>query len=226
MKAPLTWLREYVSIDTTVEDLASLLALTGTEVERVSPVGVPGDPENLRRFVVGKVLECQRHPNADKLSVCTVDVGEAQPRTIVCGAPNVAAGQTVGVVLPGGTMPDGMRIRDAKLRGVESSGMIMSEAELGLAAKSPGTMELPDSWRAGDLLADHFAAADEVLEVEVTPNRPDCLSVRGMAREIAAITGVAEAANVHRKSPNDPVRIVCSSVSSRTWVRVLQALIK
>jgi phenylalanyl-tRNA synthetase beta chain len=189
MKAPLTWLREYVSIDTTVEDLASLLALTGTEVERVSPVGVPGDPENLRRFVVGKVLDCQRHPNADKLSVCTVDVGEAQPRTIVCGAPNVAAGQTVAVVLPGGTMPDGMRIRDAKLRGVESSGMIMSEAELGLAAKSPGTMELPDSWRAGDLLSDHFAAADEVLEVEVTPNRPDCLSVRGMAREIAAITG-------------------------------------
>ena len=109
----------------------------------MAPVGVPADAENLGRFVVGKVIECGRHPDADKLSVCTVDVGEAGPRTIVCGAPNVAAGQTVAVVLPGGVMPDGTRIRDAKLRGVESSGMIMSEAELGLAAKSAGIMVLP-----------------------------------------------------------------------------------
>jgi phenylalanyl-tRNA synthetase beta chain len=100
MKAPLTWLREYVPIEMDVEELASRLALTGTEVERVAQVGVPGDPENLERFLVGKVLDCQRHPDADKLSVCTVDVGEDGPRTIVCGAPNVAAGQTVAVVLP------------------------------------------------------------------------------------------------------------------------------
>ncbi len=188
MKAPLTWLREYVPIEMDVEELASRLALTGTEVERVAQVGVPGDQENLERFVVGKVLDCRRHPDADKLSVCTVDVGEDDPRTIVCGAPNVAARQTVAVVLPGGVMPDGTRIRDAKLRGVQSAGMILSEAELGLAAKSPGTMVLPDSWEAGELLADHFALTDWVLEVEVTPNRPDCLSVRGLAREIAAIT--------------------------------------
>ena len=101
----------------------------------------------------------------------------------------MAAGQTVAVVLPGGVMPDGTKIRDAKLRGVPSAGMIMSEAELGLAAKSPGIMELPAEWQAGDLLVDHFAISDQVLEVEVTPNRPDCLSVRGLAREIAAITG-------------------------------------
>ena len=175
----------------TVDELASRLALTGTEVERVSAVGVPGEPENLKFFVVGKVLECGRHPNADKLSVCRVDIGEAEPRTIVCGAPNVAAGQTVAVVLPGGTMPGGMQIREAKLRGVDSSGMILSEAELGLAAKSAGTMELPNSWEAGGLLSEHFLLADEVLEVEVTPNRPDCLSVRGLAREIAAISGAS-----------------------------------
>ena len=189
MKAPLSWLRDYVSIEMEVDDLASLLALTGTEVERVSDVGVPGDRENLERFVVGKVLECGRHPDADKLSVCTVDVGEEAPHTIVCGAPNVAAGQTVAVVLPGGVMPDGTRIKDAKLRGVASAGMILSEAELGLAAKSAGTMELPGDWAAGELLIDHFAISDQVLEVEVTPNRPDCLSVRGLAREIAAVTG-------------------------------------
>ncbi|NLO28421.1 MAG: phenylalanine--tRNA ligase subunit beta [Actinobacteria bacterium] len=190
MKAPLSWLREYVRIDMGVEELASRLALTGTEVERVSDVGVPGDEENLKRFVVGKIVECERHPDADKLSVCTVDIGEEEPRIIVCGAPNVATGQTVAVVLPGGIMPDGTRIRDAKLRGVPSAGMILSEAELGLAAKSPGTMELPEDWTAGELLIDRFAISDKVLEVEVTPNRPDCLSIRGLAREIAAVTGV------------------------------------
>ncbi len=189
MKAPLSWLRDYVDIQMDVEELASRLALTGTEVERVTDVGVPGDDQNLGRFVVGKVLECVRHPNADKLSVCTVDIGAEAPQTIVCGAPNVAAGQTVAVVLPGGVMPDGTCIREAKLRGVVSAGMILSEAELGLAAKSAGTMELPDAWEAGKRLIDYFAIADQVLEVEVTPNRPDCLSVRGLAREIAAITG-------------------------------------
>ncbi len=189
MKAPLSWLKEYVAIDLSVEELASRLALTGTEVERVTTAGVPGDEENLQRFVVGKVLDCQRHPEADRLSVCQVEVGEAAPRTIVCGAPNVAAGQTVAVVLPGGVLPGGTRIKEAKLRGVVSSGMILSEAELGLAAKSAGIMVLPSEWQAGELLASHFQLSDWVLEVEVTPNRPDCLSVRGLAREIAGITG-------------------------------------
>ena len=105
MKAPLSWLREFVPIDMNATELASLLALTGTEVERVAPVGVPGDEVNLERFVVGKVLECRRHPDADKLSVCLTEVGEGAPRTIVCGAPNVAAGQTVAVVLPGVAVP-------------------------------------------------------------------------------------------------------------------------
>ncbi len=191
MKAPLSWLREYVPIETSVDELASRLALTGTEVERVVAVGISDEGDNLSRFVVGKLLECGRHPDADKLSVCLVDVGEGQPRTIVCGAANVAAGQTVAVVLPGGVFPNGMAIKEAKLRGVVSSGMIMSEAELGLAAKSAGIMVLPAEWQAGEQLSEHFAISDHVLEVEVTPNRPDCLSIRGLAREIAAITGAA-----------------------------------
>ena len=188
MKAPISWLKEYVSTGSSVDDLASVLALTGTEVERVTEAGIGGG-DNLKYFVVGKTLEVMRHPDSDHLSVCTVDVGEESPRIIVCGAPNVAAGQTVAVVLPGGVMPDGTRIKEAKLRGVGSSGMIMSEAEIGLAAKSPGTMTLPDAWVAGTPLIEYFPISDPVLEVEVTPNRPDCLSVRGMAREIAAITG-------------------------------------
>ena len=190
MKAPLSWLRDFVSIEEEPEQIASLLALSGTEVERVAPVGVPGEADNLSRFVVGKVLACSRHPNADKLSVCEVDTGGGTTRTIVCGAPNVACGQTVAVVLPGGILPSGLRIEEARIRGVVSSGMILSEAELGLAAKSAGIMVLPDDWPAGDLLQDHFCLSDWVLEVEVTPNRPDCLSIRGLAREIAAVTGL------------------------------------
>ena len=105
---------------------------------------------------MGKVLTCERHPNADKLSVCTVDVGEEHPRTIVCGAPNVAAGQTVPVCLPGAVMPGGFEIKQVKLRGVVSSGMIMSEEELGFAPKSSGILELPDAWEAGELLGDRL----------------------------------------------------------------------
>jgi phenylalanyl-tRNA synthetase beta chain len=151
-------------------------------------VGVPGDEATLERFVVGKVLSCEPHPNSDHLSVCVVDAGEQAPRTIVCGAPNVAAGQTVPVALPGAVMPNGMTIGESKLRGVRSSGMICSEEELGLAPKSDGILVLPDEWMVGDLVSDYLPISEAILEVEVTPNRPDCLSVRGLAREIAAIT--------------------------------------
>jgi phenylalanyl-tRNA synthetase beta chain len=189
MKAPLSWLREYVAIDLPVEELAERLAMTGTEVERVDWVGVPRDEDVLERFVIGKVLTCEPHPNSDHLSVCVVDTGEGEARTIVCGAPNVAAGQTVPVALPGAVMPNGMVIKDAKLRGVKSSGMICSEEELGLAPKSDGIVVLPDEWSVGDLVSDYLPISEAILEVEVTPNRPDCLSIRGLAREIAAITG-------------------------------------
>lgn len=201
MKAPLSWLQEYVPIEFSVDELASRLALTGTEVERVSTFGIPTEGDNLSHFVVGKTLDCTPHPDSDHLSVCMVDVGEAEPRVIVCGAPNVATGQTVAVVLPGGNMPDGMHIKEAKLRGVRSSGMIMSEFELGLAVKSEGIMELPHEWQAGEPLSKYFPLFDQVLEMEVTPNRPDCLSVRGMAREIAAITGARFAEDVQYSFP-------------------------
>ena len=216
MKAPLSWLCEYVSMEIPVEELASRLALTGTEVERVAQVGVPGDEDNLEYFVVGKVLDRSKHPDADKLSVCIVDVGEESPRTIVCGAPNVRAGITVAVVLPGGIMPDGTVIKDARLRGIASAGMILSEAELGYAAKSPGIVELPDSWLAGDLVADYLPLSECVLEVEVTPNRPDCLSIRGLAREIAAITEVPFEEDISYPHPWGERR-VDEDVSVEVW---------
>ncbi len=190
MRVPVEWLNEYCDSGLELDQLAERLAMTGTEVERVVRHGI-ADTEG---FVVGKVLTRQKHPDADKLSVCSVDVGEGEPVTIVCGAPNVDAGQTVAVVRPGAVMPDGTKIKKAKLRGVESSGMILSERELGLSDEHDGIIQLEQhfdvsSVAPGAPLTDVLAAGQDVLELEITPNRPDCLGVHGVAREVHAITG-------------------------------------
>ena len=183
MRVPYSWLREYCDPGTDARELAERLAMTGTEVERVVTVGPPG-PEG---FVVGKVLTREKHPDADRLSVCTVDVGEGEPRTIVCGAPNVDAGQTVPVALPGATMPGGEKLGEAKLRGVRSSGMILSAAELEIAEESAGILVLDEGPEPGTALGDVLPVAEPVLELEVTPNRVDCFGVYGVAREVHAI---------------------------------------
>jgi phenylalanyl-tRNA synthetase beta chain len=185
MRVPLSWLREYCSPDLSTEEIVDRFDLTGTEVARVDRVGV-GDPDG---FVVGKVLEAEQHPDADRLTVCKVDVGEGEPEQIVCGAPNVAAGQTVAVARPGAVMPDGTKLGKAKLRGVESSGMILAEDEVGISEEHAETMVLPDGLTPGEPLAPHLPIADEVIEFEITPNRPDCLAVYGIARELHAATG-------------------------------------
>jgi len=184
MRVPLSWLREYCDPGMDPAALADRLVMTGTEVERIETLG----PPSTEGFVVGKVLEREQHPNADRLSVCRVDTGDGE-RTIVCGAPNVDAGQTVAVVLPGATMPGGMKIRKAKLRGVPSEGMILSAAELEVAEEADGIMVLDDGPAPGTPLAEVLPLAEPVLEIEVTPNRTDCFGVHGVAREVHAITG-------------------------------------
>ena len=184
MRIPDSWLREYCDPGMEPAALADRLVMTGTEVERIETVGL----ESGEGFVVGKVLEREQHPNADRLSVCRVDTGEGE-RTIVCGAPNVDAGQTVAVVLPGATMPGGMKIRKAKLRGVPSEGMILSAAELEIAEEADGIMVLEDGPAPGTPLAEVLPLGEAVLEIEVTPNRSDCFGVYGIAREVHAITG-------------------------------------
>jgi phenylalanyl-tRNA synthetase beta chain len=186
MRVPLSWLREYCDPGMDPAALADRLVMTGTEVERIDTLG----PETGDGFVVGKVLAREQHPNADRLSVCRVDTGEGE-RTIVCGAPNVDAGQTVAVVLPGATMPGGMKIRKAKLRGVPSEGMILSAAELEIAEEADGIMVLDDGPPPGTPLSEVLPLAEPVLEIEVTPNRTDCFGVHGVAREAHAITGAA-----------------------------------
>src|SRR5579863_10210311 len=185
MRVPLEWLHEYCEPHMDAHTLAQRLALTGTEVERVEHHGVTG----VENFVVGHVLERQKHPDADRLNVCMVDIGGSTPSQIVCGAPNVAAGQTVGVARPGAVMPDGMKLKKAKLRGVESNGMILSERELQLSDEHTGIMVLEDGIAPGTPLADVVQISTDVLVLEVTPNRPDCLGIYGVAREVAASTG-------------------------------------
>jgi phenylalanyl-tRNA synthetase beta chain len=183
-------LREYCDPGMEPAALADRLVMTGTEVGRLDQVG----PPSADGFVVGKVLEREQHPNADRLSVCKVDAGDGE-RTIVCGAPNVDAGQTVAVVLPGATMPGGMKIRKAKLRGVPSEGMILSAAELEVAEEADGIIVLEDGPAPGTALSEVLPLGEPVLEIEVTPNRSDCFGVHGVAREVHAITGAPLAAD-------------------------------
>ncbi|MFL5873014.1 MAG: phenylalanine--tRNA ligase subunit beta [Solirubrobacterales bacterium] len=190
MRVPYSWMSEYCDPGMDPAELADRLVMTGTEVERLDTLG----PSSGEGFVIGKVLEREQHPNADRLSVCKVDIGEGE-RTIVCGAPNVDAGQTVAVVLPGATMPGGMKIRKAKLRGVPSEGMILSAAELELAEEADGIIVLEDGPAPGTPLSEVLPLGEPVLEIEVTPNRSDCFGVHGVAREVHAITGAALAAD-------------------------------
>ena len=189
MKVPVSWLREYVDFDLPLEELARQLVFTSCEVDRIVRRGVPGG-DNLQHFVVGKVLEAAKHPNADKLQLTKVDVGEGEPRSIVCGAWNFGAGATVAVVVPGGVMPGGeFTIEKRKLRGEVSDGMILSERELELGQDHGGIMLLSDELAAGTPLADVLPLGDDVLEIETLYNRPDLTSIYGIAREVAALTG-------------------------------------
>ena len=185
MRVPLEWLAEYADAGLPAHDLGERLTMTGTKLEAVHRHGVGA----VEHFVVGKVLEAERHPDADRLTVCQVDVGNGEVRGIVCGAPNVAAGQTVAVAGPGAVMPDGTELRKAKLRGVESNGMILAEDELAIGTDHAGILVLDEALEAGTPLAEVLPLATEVLEFEITPNRPDCLGVYGIAREVHATTG-------------------------------------
>jgi phenylalanyl-tRNA synthetase beta chain len=184
MKITYKWLKDYVDFPWEWPELVERLTMAGLEREGVEDLAA-----RLKGVVVGTVVDRQQHPNADRLSVCQVDTGEEEPRTIVCGAPNVAAGQKVAVILPGSVLPDGSVIKKTKLRGVESSGMICSEIELGLGEDADGIMVLPDAWEAGTPFATAAGLDDVMLDFEVTPNRPDCLSLIGIAREVSALTG-------------------------------------
>ena len=189
MRVPYSWLREYCDPGISPEELSERLAMTGTEVERIATVGPPS-PQG---FVIGRVLAVRPHPDADRLRVCTVDSGEGE-RTIVCGAPNVAADQSVALALPGARLPGGGVLEVAKLRGVSSEGMILSASELQIGEDSAGIVVFDDGLSPGTPLTEVIPLAEPVLELEVTPNRVDCLGIYGVAREVHAICAAELAA--------------------------------
>ncbi|MCD6007090.1 phenylalanine--tRNA ligase subunit beta [Halomonas sp. IOP_31] len=192
MKFSEQWLREWVSPALATQALAEQVTMAGLEVDAVERVAAV-----FSGVVVAEVLSREPHPDADKLSVCRVDDGSAEPVQVVCGAPNVAVGQKVafarvGAVLPDDTKADGFKIKKAKLRGVESRGMICSASELGLAEEtSPGILELPLDAPGGVDLRDWMGLEDATIEVDLTPNRGDCLSLKGLAREVGVLNRLA-----------------------------------
>ncbi|MGE4291656.1 MAG: phenylalanine--tRNA ligase subunit beta [Desulfovibrio sp.] len=179
MLVSLKWLREFTPYEGEAQALGDRLTMLGLELEEIT------DPfAELAEMVVGHVVECGPHPDADHLSVCRVDVGD-EVLDIVCGAPNVAKGQKVAVAKVGTTLPGGQKLKKTKLRGQPSNGMILSEREMGLSDDHSGILVLPESARPGELFVDAMGMEREVLDIDITPNRADCLSHLGIAREAA-----------------------------------------
>lgn len=180
MKFSEAWLREFVDPDLTTEQLVAQLTMAGLEVDSVTPVAAAFD-----RVVVGEILEVNRHPDADKLVVCQVNAG-AETLQIVCGAPNARAGVKVPLALVGAELGD-LKIKKARLRGVESSGMLCSERELGISDRHEGLMELPGDATAGQDIRDYLELDDVTIDLDLTPNRSDCLGMIGLGREAGII---------------------------------------
>jgi phenylalanyl-tRNA synthetase beta chain len=183
VKISLDWLRDFVAWPGDAPELAARLTMSGLNVERVEEFAI-----TLPGVVVAHVVDVQRHPEADKLSICQVHDG-VRTLTVVCGAPNVRADQRVLLAVPGAELPGGVKIKAARIRGTESHGMICSARELGLGGEGGGIMELPEAARPGTPADALYGFRDQVLDIEVTPNRPDWLSHFGVAREVAALTG-------------------------------------
>ena len=182
MKISVAWLKEFIAVEADGDELAERLSFAGIEVAAVEPA-IP----DFQKVVVARVESVTPHPSADKLKVCQVDAGTGALLQIVCGAPNVRAGMKAPVILPGGQLPDGTLIKQTQLRGVESSGMLCSARELKLSEEASGLMALPDEAPVGQELRAYLGGDDEIIEIEITPNRGDCLSVLGVARELGAL---------------------------------------
>ena len=184
MKFSENWLRELVDVQADRAQLAHALTMAGLEVEELTPLG-----EQLDGVVVAEIVAAEKHPEADRLQVCKVDAGQAEPLQIVCGAPNARVGIRVPLAMVGANLPGGIRIKAAKLRGVESFGMLCSAKELGIDADASGLLELPSDAPVGQSLATYLGLPDASIELKLTPNRPDCLGLVGLAHDVAALFG-------------------------------------
>jgi phenylalanyl-tRNA synthetase beta chain len=181
MKVSEQWLREWVELKGDTAEIAEQMTMAGLEVDGIRAAGVAGD-----KIVVGRVTSIVTHPNADKLRICSVDTGGKEALSIVCGAANVAEGQLYPVALIGAELPGGLKIKHSKLRGEDSFGMLCSAAELGLAESASGLLELPDGMVPGANISSALNLNDQIIDIDLTPNRADCFSMLGVARDMAA----------------------------------------
>jgi phenylalanyl-tRNA synthetase beta chain len=184
MKIAESWLREWVNPDLDTEALSHQLTMLGHEVD-----GIEYEGAGIADVIIAEVAEVSKHPDADKLSLCKVNDGSGELVDIVCGAPNVFQGMKTPLAKPGVTLPNGMKLRKAKIRGVVSNGMLCSAVELGLGDESDGIMSLPQDAEVGAPLVDFLKLPDAIIDLDLTPNRGDCFSVLGIARDVAALTG-------------------------------------
>lgn len=182
MKICEAWLREWINPSVSADELAAQLTMAGLEVDSVSPVA-----GQFNSIVVAKVLEATSHPQADKLTICSIDFGAEKPIQVICGASNVRAGLRVALALPGASLPNGMKIKETKLRGELSQGMLCSVSELGLQESSEGILELPDDAPLGVDIREYMVLNGSILDIDLTPNRTDCFSLLGVAREVATL---------------------------------------
>ncbi|MGB9594650.1 MAG: YtpR family tRNA-binding protein, partial [Candidatus Poribacteria bacterium] len=185
MLVSLEWLKEYVDVDISPSELAEKLTMAGLEVKSLTSKSTKG----LDKVVVGKIVKYQKHPNADKLSICEVDIGTGENLSVICGAPNAREGMLSAMALIGAELPNGMKVQPVTIRGIMSYGMLCSERELGISDDHSGIMDLPSDLKIGTPISQALGLDDIVMEIELTPNRSDCLSIIGIAREVSAITG-------------------------------------
>ena len=205
MKFSLSWLKEWLETDASLEEITTTLSAIGLEVE-----GVENKADTLKPFVIAQIIEAQRHPNADKLQVCRVNAGGPE-LTIVCGAPNARTGLKVVMAPPGAYVPGaGITIKVGEIRGQKSEGMLASYRELGLDGDADGIIELPADAPIGESFAKWAGLDEPVIEIAITPNRGDCLSIRGVARDLAA-------AGLGRLKPFTPPAVTASGASAITW---------
>jgi phenylalanyl-tRNA synthetase beta chain len=224
MKVSVAWLNERAGLSLDAQALSDQLTMAGLEVDEVVPAA--GQFSNV---VVGTITDAQPHPDADKLQVCAVDAGQDEALQIVCGAPNARTGLRVAVALVGAVLPGDFKIKPVKLRGVKSAGMLCSASELGMAEASDGILELPQALTVGTDLVSALGLDDHILDVDLTPNRGDCLSVEGLARELAALNGkslpalaIASVDEAHVASI--PVNLAAPEACPRYLARIVEGV--